>query len=302
MSDKNTIKLKRINNIDIHSLVDKSLKNKKRKVNNQHKDREILGFDFFPEPFCNVFLLAKKNSGKTTVIKEILNNILCSDLDQKVYFFVSTFDKDVIYQEIKETLKKYAIDFEVYKCIEDEAEGVNHLKEVIDSIEETDLDNYEYAENIFIFDDISEELRNIYLQPLVKENRHYKATILMSSQYITDLTPASRSQIDFCLVFKRQSMENLKRLYASLDICVPLEYFIYMYKEATKEDHNFLYIDRANSQFRFNFNQEVELPKFDDYYDNTIPLYKWMFKNKRDENNTNNENDNENPSKKLRLN
>lgn len=258
----NNIKLKRINNVDIHTLIDKSLKNKKRKINNQYKDREILGYDFLPEPFCNVFLLAKKNSGKTTIIKELLNNILCSDLEQKVYFFVPTFDKDVIYQEIKETLENYDIDYQVFKSIEEKSSGVNNLKDVLDSIDETDLDNYEYAENIFIFDDISEELNNIWLHPLVKENRHYKSAVLMSSQYITDLTPAARSQIDFCLVFKKQSNDNLKHLYRSMDISIPFDYFYKLYKQATKGDHNFLYIDRANSLFRFNFNQEVDLPEF----------------------------------------
>lgn len=85
-------RIKKLNNIDIKPV---DLGDDAHKTNPE----DILGYDYFTEPFSNVFLLAKKNSGKTTVIYHLLENILSEELEQKVYFFVSTIHKDIIYSK-----------------------------------------------------------------------------------------------------------------------------------------------------------------------------------------------------------
>lgn len=246
------IRIKKINNVIVQPVPIK-----------KNNNIDIIGYDYFPEPFCNVFLLAKKNSGKTTVIFELLNHIVSPDLDQKIYFFVSTIRKDVIYDKIKELLDKHDIEYECYDCIEDPETKENYLKEAIDSIEGIDKENFSYPENIFIFDDMSEQLSNKYIHSLMKRNRHFKSTCILSSQYITDLKPATRMQLDYCLAFKNLSDDNLKRLHRSLDLNTDYNTFENMYREATKGEHNFLYIDRAASKYRFNFNYEVDVDDFE---------------------------------------
>jgi hypothetical protein len=52
----------------------------------------ILGYNDFPELYANIFLCARKNSGKTNVINTILQN--CADKNTIVYIFSSTHEKD----------------------------------------------------------------------------------------------------------------------------------------------------------------------------------------------------------------
>lgn len=245
------IHIKKINNINIKPVPIK---------NNQSK--HVLGYEYFSEPFSNIFLLAKKKSGKTTVIYELLNNIVSPDLEQKVFFFVSTIKKDIIYEKIKALLDKHDIEYEEFDCIEDVSTKENNLKNIMDNIQCVDKDNYSYAENIFIFDDMSEQLQNKYIHKLLKSNRHYKSTCIISSQYITDLTPGCRSQLDYCLAFRNLTEDNLKKLHNTLDLNIDYETFEKIYRVATQDLYNFLYIDRVNCMFRFNFNYEVNV---DDY-------------------------------------
>lgn len=221
-----------------------------------------IGYDYFTEPFFNVFLLAKKNTGKTTVIYDLISHLLSIDLEQKVYFFVSTIHKDIIYEKMRDLLDRYEIEYECHDCLYDKEQKINFLKIVLDNIVVKDKENFSYPENIFIFDDLSDQLQNQYIHSLVKENRHYKSCCILSSQYLTDLSPASRSQLDYCLAFKNLSEDNLKRLYRSLDVAIEYELFEKLYKKATEGDHDFLYIDRAHNKFRFNFNYEINLNKF----------------------------------------
>ena len=48
-------------------------------------------------------------------------------------------------------------------------------------------------ECIFIFDDMSAELRKEDINCLLKKHRHYKCKIILSSQSTTDLNPSSRN-------------------------------------------------------------------------------------------------------------
>lgn len=241
------MQLERINDITINPIesVEKLKKKKSRK--------SIVGYDYFSEPFCNIFILAKKNSGKTTLIFNMIQHLLLSKSDQVVYFFVSTITKDVIYERITDMLKYNEIEYHCYDSIIDD-ERINVLDAVLENIKVEDKENFDYPENIFIFDDISYDLSNKSISKLMKQNRHYKSKVIISSQYITDLTPSSRLQLDYCLVFKNLSLANLRNLYYSLNIWIDFNKFKQLYKTATTYNkHSFLYIDNYHQEFRINF-------------------------------------------------
>jgi ribosome biogenesis GTPase A len=75
----------------------------------------ILGYDLFPEIYSNIFLCAKKKSGKTSTINHILRK--CADKRTTVIVFCSTYTKDKNWINIKESLEKREIPNEFYMSI-----------------------------------------------------------------------------------------------------------------------------------------------------------------------------------------
>lgn len=224
--------------------------------------KKIIGYDYFNQPFCNIFIVARKNSGKTTLIYNILRHIIDPKYKKKqhVHFFVGTIKQDRIYDSIKELLDYNEINYDENDSLYDPSTGDNLVEKMMKEIDDIDKDNYSYAEHIIIFDDLSLELKTANIIPvLMKENRHLKSKIIISSQYITDIIPAARSQVDYCLTFYGLSNRNLYDLYNSLNIWIP-EYdtFKELYLAVTKPAYNFLYIDNVLKVFRANFNILIE--------------------------------------------
>jgi hypothetical protein len=116
-------------------------------------------------------------------------------------------------------------------------------------------------EIIFVFDDLSNELKSSTLTSLLKKNRHLKCKVCVSSQYLCDLAPESRKQQDTWLIFKGQPLEKLKEIHKDADISIPLDMFLYLYKVATAKPYSFLYIDTRNDKYRVGFNREFKLPE-----------------------------------------
>ena len=64
-------------------------------------------------------------------------------------------------------------------------------------------------ENIFVFDDISNELKNPALLALCKKSRHFKASVYISSQFIHDLLPQTLKQLSYFICFRSMTREKL---------------------------------------------------------------------------------------------
>lgn len=111
---------------------------------------------------------------------------------------------------------------------------------------------------IFIIDDCGDEARNKYLQQLMKTNRHYKAMILIASQHLNDLAPASIKQLQYIFLFARFSFDKLNELYKSLQLSIDFEKFVQLYNDATSVPYGFLYIGREPSgdKFRKGFTEQ----------------------------------------------
>lgn len=116
---------------------------------------------------------------------------------------------------------------------------------------------YLAPEYFIVLDDISTELKSKSLIHLLKENRHYKSKIVISSQYLHDLRPESLTMIDIWLLFKGIMDPKLEIVHRLADVHVPMEDFINIYKNATKKRYTFLYIDKSNCEFRKNFHIKI---------------------------------------------
>ena len=115
---------------------------------------------------------------------------------------------------------------------------------------------FQEPEIMIILDDIGNQLKTPSLLKLLTWNRHFRAKVIISTQYLCHLLPESRKMIDLWLIFAGHPEAKLKAIYDDADINIPFEDFQRLYKKATKHKHSFLYIDSERGEFRKNFNQK----------------------------------------------
>ncbi len=173
----------------------------------------ILGYDLIPLMFANIFVCGRKGSGKTTVVFNLLKN--CTDKDTKVIIFANTINSDSNWIFIKEWLGKHKYTAECYSSIMDGK--INLLDQIMHELQEADRKEQEQIALIkeekdhpkieivkfdsnrnsikikvkkkkkvapkyfFIFDDISNELKDKEVTLLLKNLRHYKSKTILSS-------------------------------------------------------------------------------------------------------------------------
>jgi hypothetical protein len=247
-------------------------------------DQKVKGMSLF-DLYCNIFICAKKNSGKTTTTFKILKE--CCGKDTNVIVFCSTYMKDASWITIKEWLDDKEISNVFYHSI---FEGkANILQDLITDLcqkadepekeedDEADEDRvlmeedekhikikkrkpvYIAPEYIFIFDDLADELKSPVVSQLIKMHRHIKSKCIFSSQYVLDLPPMSRRNQDYYLLFGGINDEKLEMIYKYADLNITLEQFTRLYNYATSEKYKFLYVNTNKNQFRICFNIELKI-------------------------------------------
>ena len=239
--------------------------------------RPIKGAQLFPEMNANIFLCAKKKSGKTSTIFKILQK--CCGPSTKIFVFCATLYKDKSWLAIQQWAEKKKIVFIWHTSLKDDS-GVDKLEELVnvlqakvdtedeappnmldsssDEDDEPARPKYQTPEYIFILDDLSTELKSPTVGRLLKVNRHFLAKTLISSQWLNDLQPGSRKQMDYFILFRGHMPKELEEIYKDANLAITLEQFISVYKFATEQPFSFLYIDTTLGQFRRNFNCLIE--------------------------------------------
>lgn len=251
----------------------------------QTDSKNIRGSSMFPEIYSNIFLLARKKSGKTVLLFNILKK--CIGRNTRVIIFSGTAYKDYNMVHIRKYLKKKKIEHEVHQSIMDGK--VNILKNIIDELQiqseidaqSSDSENEqeqsyinigeEYEEEevkerkekllspeiIFVFDDQGKNLRNQTLSTLITRNRHFLCKTIICSQYLHQLQPESIVNLDYILMFGQTPVEKLIRIHELLEVPVTYERFYNMYMQATAKKYNFLYVS-SEGEFRINFNLKFD--------------------------------------------
>jgi len=274
---------KEINNIKIKPVVHLAL-----------ESHEILGYDYFSTLYSNIYICSRRRSGKTTLIYNILKH--CVNKRTNVVFFCSTIHRDSTYKLILEMLEKKKVNVMTYDhflngkeniltgIIEElnndletkEQEKIKKDHDNIDPKPIMDLFPKEKAverkerkpkklspEYVFIFDDLGNDLRHASITQLFKTSRHYKAKVIVSSQYIHDLSNACIKNLDYTLIFKSFNREKLLVLFEALDLSIDFELFEQLYLDATAQPFNFLYVDSRDNTYRRNFNREYYIKDTD---------------------------------------
>lgn len=90
--------------------------------------RPIKGGSVCPEVYSNIFLCAKKKSGKTSAVFMLLKE--CTDRDTVIIVFCSTVFKDANWIQIRKHFEKKGNDIRVFTSIyEDGEDQLNNLIE-----------------------------------------------------------------------------------------------------------------------------------------------------------------------------
>ncbi len=263
--------------------VTKKLNNEKVRLLKQKREKDtrpVKGASMFPQVYGNIFALAQTNSGKTVTIGNIIQK--CHGPNTSVIVFCSTIDLDPNWEAIRDYCDHKGIPFVSHSSIKND-DGVNELallvKELSERVEEEDvpkqkniLDSddedepkkkkkykYQAPDYIFVFDDVSDELRDKTIPALVKKSRHFKAKVILSSQWLNDLHPGSRKQIKYFLLFRGQPLEKLQEIHKNASLNISLDDFNRVYKFATEKPYSFLYVDCIKQSYRRNFDTLIEV-------------------------------------------
>ncbi|MGH7239314.1 MAG: hypothetical protein ACREHG_04515, partial [Candidatus Saccharimonadales bacterium] len=276
-----------------------------RKVNNlkvrriplpgEEDKRPIKGYELCCHLYANIYLCAKKNSGKTTVIYNIIDR--CAGRDTTVIAFVSTLHNDANWGAIQKMCEDKGVPFIGYTSLVDE-EGVDQLQALVKSLQDKAGDEkmltevgsmpteetkrsplpcisltpepepesekkprktpYRAPEYIIVLDDLADELKKKSVATLLKKNRHFKCKVIISSQWLNDLPPSGLGQMNMVCLFRGFSVEKLGEFHSKARLAMPLEKFIDLYKDATAEDYGFLYIDMDNNVYRKKFDRAYD--------------------------------------------
>ena len=273
---------KKINNVVIEPL-----------HTSNYKMNRVMGknyFDLFP---YLLFISAKKKSGKTSLIYNIIKNT--TNKKTKFFIFCSTYNVDKSWIKILEFLQKRGNIVEKFGSIKED-KHTDNLDIIIDALTRADeeSENEEEEEGggvcinfqpmpvpvkrkkkkrkkkkkksekivpeyLFLFDDISNQLKSPSISRLLKIHRHMGngCNIIISSQYVKDLVPMAVSQIDYKIVFKNMSEERLRHIHKVLDLSIDFEDYLKLYHYATREPYQFLYTNTRSEEMRKGFNTRL---------------------------------------------
>lgn len=243
----------------------------------------------FSNPYNTTFLCAKRKSGKTSVLAEILDKT--SNKNTTFWIFCPTTNIDDNWKEILKRLEKKGSIVNVFDSImegkqnqlntiidtlakggeeEEDVKPIKPVKKLIyDGNNEKDANGQDTnkkerkskkisPEHIFVMDDLSHELKNPALYKLLKNGRHLKASVYLSFQYPNDLLPQGWKNCEYAICFKSFSEDKLEHIHKHLDLTIPIEKFIELYNYVMKENgYDFLFIDVKNEKYRKNFNKTL---------------------------------------------
>jgi hypothetical protein len=113
------------------------------------------------------------------------------------------------------------------------------------------------ASNLFIIDDLPQQLKNPAVDRLCKTHRHSNSNVILSSQYCKDLNPCSITQIDYLICFKGYNDEKMEHLHKILDLSIPFPLFHSIYNHCCSEDFHFMNLNVRTEDIRKNFNTAI---------------------------------------------
>ncbi len=189
--------------------------------------------------------VAKRGCGKSTIISDIVSHlgvkaaIVMSGTEEANGFYSKHIHPIYIYNEFKSEKLEQIINMQKKKAhnIKMESGGTKKLAD------------YPDLGILIIMDDLAYDSK-MMKDPVMKEiffnGRHYNITLIMSFQYLMNIPPAFRSNIDYVFVGRDVTREHMDKLYKYFfGIYAKAEEFREAFKKYT-EDYSYMIIDRTS--------------------------------------------------------
>jgi len=246
------------------------------------KPQKWRGDKIFNVRYWVTLILGKRKSGKSTLIYTLLTNFVTKKM--VVLFFVPTFYKDDTYAVMREWLDKKGVAYRGFTdVIEDGVNQIDEFMKVNHGMDETQEKEKEEIkcpfvkfndpaprkkldkplpppEYFLIFDDISNLLKNKSVCLLIKNSRHYRAKIILSTQSVVDISPQIYGQTDYLCMMKNLNRDSLEKIYERIEPPLDsLEEFEQLYHTVTNNKHDFLLFSRENDEFGINLSKRIKL-------------------------------------------
>jgi len=223
------------------------------------RKEDIPGYHLVPVLNPNILLLAKKRSGKTTVIFNLLKGLITAN--HKVFIFSGTYRKDDTWQSIIDWLDNEGVIYYADTSFKGkDANGVpfNMLSRIMKMLETKPEEYY-----IMVFDDLPQtDYKDKTFDALFKQNRHSAITTISSDQYLNSMAPSTLTQMDLICMFPKLPEKKLIEIHGKLQPDITVEDFVSLYRYATAERYSFLYMLRdgpdGTDEYRKNFNVQLQ--------------------------------------------
>ncbi len=176
----------------------------------------------------NLLILSRSNSGKTVLIKNIINFYLKNYTYNSIILYSKTAKYETEYNFIDETNK-----FD------------GSLEKLLTDILDFQKDSKNTMKILLILDDVDVTKRNDILSDLFTKSRHWNITLILSSQYVKQLVSSTiRSNFHY-LFFNQLNFENLECIYKIVYLDIDKKtFFNYIYN--LKEKYSFIMYDNTN--------------------------------------------------------
>jgi len=206
-----------------------------------------------PELPCIMCLVMPTKSGKSTILSNlILRDDFYKDAMDNVTIMSNTIDQDVTSRFLRKACDCY--------CGYDD----NVLAGLIENQKQFDDDDRPFIG--MIFDDILGSVkRNSYLNHLVTRSRHYGVGLLaISVQSFKSVGPTIRNNVNAFICGNLQNMSELDKISQEYSgMMGGDEKFRKIYKKATEQRYDFLYLDLQSNPARAFRNFEEQLAEGD---------------------------------------
>jgi ABC-type dipeptide/oligopeptide/nickel transport system ATPase subunit len=211
-------------------------------------------FNFSNRSNMNMAIIAPTGSGKSNLMAFLLHSVY-RHVFSKIYICSSNVHEN--------RLNDHAYDFLKFDETRLFDTINNEICEYIKMDIETDEDKNDGAKYLLIIDDLTHEINSNSqrsLFALFTKGRHINLSIWVISHKYVFLKRIIRNNLTHMIIFHTSSESEIETIYKD-SIDIKKNKFLEIYRYATKEPHNFLYIDMTKNpkQFYKNFEEQLSV-------------------------------------------